>query len=157
MRQSSMIKLAIAVASVIVASGCHTCSGAINKADAGQQPKYASNKKLLKQRTFYFPTNVAKIADSDKASLLEHAKKIKESPNRKLVINGYADERGKSGYNKKLSARRARAAEKLLVDAGVPQHQVTIMPYGSGSPVALGNDEASWKLNRRIELKYERA
>jgi peptidoglycan-associated lipoprotein len=37
---------------------------------------------------------------------------------------------------------------------GVTPAQIRILSYGEEKPAALGHDERSWSLNRRVELRY---
>ncbi len=66
-----------------------------------------------------------------------------------LVVQGHADERGTIDYNLALGERRAYAAKKELIKAGVPAEKIETVSYGKERPAVMGNDEAAWALNRR--------
>jgi len=38
---------------------------------------------------------------------------------------------------------------------GVADGQLEVVSYGEEKPASLGHDEASWELNRRVELVYQ--
>lgn len=73
-------------------------------------------------------------------------------PSLKLVIEGYADERGSDEYNLALGDKRARAAEEFLTTMGIPQTQLTVISYGKERPVCTDSTEACWQKNRRVHI-----
>ena len=73
-------------------------------------------------------------------------------PSQKLVIEGYADERGSTEYNLALGDRRARAAEEFLTTMQIPAGQLTVISYGKERPVCTDQTEACWQKNRRVHI-----
>ena len=73
-------------------------------------------------------------------------------PSQKLLIEGYADERGSEEYNLALGDRRARAAEEFLTSMSVPANQLSIISYGKERPVCTDQTENCWQRNRRVHL-----
>jgi peptidoglycan-associated lipoprotein len=70
-------------------------------------------------------------------------------PDRRITIEGHADERGTREYNLALGDRRANAAKNYLAARGVNAARISTISYGKERPIALGSDEASWAQNRR--------
>jgi peptidoglycan-associated lipoprotein len=70
-------------------------------------------------------------------------------PDRRITIEGHADERGTREYNLALGDRRANAAKNYLAARGVNAARINTISYGKERPIALGSDEASWAQNRR--------
>jgi peptidoglycan-associated lipoprotein len=70
-------------------------------------------------------------------------------PDRRITIEGHADERGTREYNLALGDRRANAAKNYLAARGINPARITTISYGKERPIALGSDEASWAQNRR--------
>jgi len=70
-------------------------------------------------------------------------------PDRRITIEGHADERGTREYNLALGDRRANAAKNYLAARGVNASRINTISYGKERPIALGSDEASWAQNRR--------
>lgn len=73
-------------------------------------------------------------------------------PGQKLLIEGYADERGSEEYNLALGDRRAHAAQEFLVSMSVPAGQLSVISYGKERPVCTDQTEACWQRNRRIHV-----
>lgn len=73
-------------------------------------------------------------------------------PSQKLVIEGYADERGSDEYNLALGDKRARAAEEFLTTMQIPGRQLTVISYGKEHPICTDQTEACWQKNRRAHI-----
>jgi peptidoglycan-associated lipoprotein len=73
-------------------------------------------------------------------------------PSQKLLIEGYADERGSEEYNLALGDRRARAAQDFLTSMSVPAGQLDVISYGKERPVCTDQTEACWQKNRRVHV-----
>jgi peptidoglycan-associated lipoprotein len=108
----------------------------------------------LSKRVFYFDFNSSELSAEDREALSYHARFLSEFPNVSLVLEGHADERGSREYNLALGERRAKAIERILHLEGVVPEQVQVISFGEERPVALGHDDESWRLNRRVELLY---
>jgi peptidoglycan-associated lipoprotein len=70
-----------------------------------------------------------------------------------LRVVGHTDPRGDAGYNQELGLYRAIAAKQHLVDLGVPSDRIVVESRGERD--ARGTDEASWALDRRIEVRID--
>ncbi len=108
----------------------------------------------LSKRVFYFAYDSSDLSPEDQQRLAAHAQFISLHPDISVVVEGHADERGTREYNLALSERRARAVERLISVQGASREQLQVIGFGEERPVALGRDEASWRLNRRVELLY---
>lgn len=53
-----------------------------------------------------------------------------QTPDAKLVIRGYADQRGNDDFNAKLSQRRVAAVKAFLVGQGVPEDKISFEALG---------------------------
>jgi outer membrane protein OmpA-like peptidoglycan-associated protein len=98
--------------------------------------------------------------DWDKATLTDRARQIvKEAADNstrvqytRIEVNGYTDTSGTSGYNQRLSVRRAQAVAAELVKDGVPRNSIAIRGFGETHllvPTGPGVREAQ---NRRVEI-----
>ena len=79
--------------------------------------------------TVYFPINVSKLTRKDIEIVKSCAEVMKDNPNTKYVITGWADNyTGNDKINTRLRKNRAASVEKQLLRAGVPaeQFEVTI-------------------------------
>jgi peptidoglycan-associated lipoprotein len=74
---------------------------------------------------------------------------LKKFPAVRISLEGHADERGTREYNLALGDRRANSARDFLVALGVNPGRIKTVSYGKERPVALGQEESSWRQNRR--------
>lgn len=73
-------------------------------------------------------------------------------PNQKLVIQGFADQRGSEEYNLALGDRRAQAVKDFLVTSGISANQLTMISYGKDRPVCTDETETCFQRNRRAHV-----
>lgn len=83
--------------------------------------------------TVRFTINSAKISSYEQVNVYNVAQWMKENPNEKVAIVGYADkDTGTSDYNMQLSKRRAEAVQKMLVNEyGINPDRLSIDAKGS--------------------------
>lgn len=88
------------------------------------------------------------LADESAARevLKDHINQLIDFPTLTVVINGYTDTAGDESYNLDLSQRRANTVKALMIDAGVPEGQITAV--GMGEDATYDTDEQ----NRRVEI-----
>jgi peptidoglycan-associated lipoprotein len=101
----------------------------------------------------HFDTNQAKIQQADKTILNELAKKLKDDPNRKVLVEGHCDSRGPSRYNMILGERRAKAVKEYLVKAGAPASQIEVISYGKERPLCTEATDECLQNNRRAHFQ----
>lgn len=100
----------------------------------------------------YFDFDKSNIKSEFKMVIEENYKWIKDNPNRKILLEGHADERGSNEYNLALGERRAKSVFNYLIAMGANPEQFIVVSYGEERPASEGHTEASWKLNRRVEF-----
>ena len=108
----------------------------------------------LSKRVFYFGMDSSQISTDDRDVISAHASYLSQNPSVTIVLEGHADERGTREYNIALGERRAKGVLQLLLIQGVSSNQVQVISFGEERPVALDHDDASWRLNRRVEILY---
>ncbi len=118
--------------------------------------------KLTKeQRTVYFDFNKSTLNAHEKKKLDEVSQMIVESKEVESVdIVGYADEIGKSSYNKKLSMRRAETVKAYLANKGLKTRHVRLEGLGSSNSVTSCDSKMPRKElisclapDRRVEME----
>lgn len=109
---------------------------------------------LLENRVVYFEFNQADVTAESRELIAEHAQHLSTDTTVEIRLEGHADERGSREYNIGLGERRAQAVRQLLLLQGATTGQTSTVSYGEERPAALGSDEESWSLNRRVELVY---
>lgn len=82
---------------------------------------------------------------------------IKQYPDFKLTVEGYADERGSDEYNLALGDARAKQTKEYLSNLGLPANQLAVLSYGKDRPVCTEHDEECWQKNRRTHLTQAQA
>jgi peptidoglycan-associated lipoprotein len=110
---------------------------------------------ILAKRSVYFPFDVSAVQDADKPILEAHGKYLGEHPDRKVRVEGNADERGSNEYNLALGQRRAESVKKMLELGGAKSSQIETVSYGEEKPVCTEHNEACWSQNRRSDIKYQ--
>lgn len=109
----------------------------------------------LSKRVIYFEYDKSTISEQGKAVIVAHASYLAANPNTVVELQGHTDERGSREYNVALGERRAKAVRRLMLLQGVTDKQIKFVSYGEERPANAGHDESAWKLNRRVELKYQ--
>jgi len=82
---------------------------------------------------------------------------IKQYPDFKLTVEGFADERGSDEYNLALGDARAKQTREYLANLGLPANQLAVISYGKDKPVCTEHDEECWQKNRRTHITQEQA
>lgn len=99
-----------------------------------------------------FGTDLSRLTADGMRSAQKLADVLQQNPQRKVLIEGFADSTGAADYNQGLSDRRAGAVRTALLEMGVARERIDMRGYGESFPVA-GNDSAAGRqLNRRVEI-----
>lgn len=118
-------------------------------------PKYTAEqlKSLRAVLYFYFDTNKL-TADSRKRAEKFYDEVIKYYA-KKVYVTGYTDTSGSKSYNMALSARRAEAVKKDLIDIGVKPDIITTRAMGENNLLVPTPDGTREPKNRRVEVTVE--
>ncbi len=100
-----------------------------------------------------FEFNESGLTESARKILAEHAKKLKEFSNLKILIQGHCDERGTIEYNLALGERRAVATKIYLSNYGIAVNRLYTISYGKERPVDTATTEEAWSKNRRAAFE----
>lgn len=106
----------------------------------------------LDTRVFYFDFDVAEFRDADREVLTVHARDLAANPDKRIRLEGHADERGTREYNLALGERRAQSIRDFLIINGAARSQIEIVSYGEERPADTGSSEAAYQRNRRVEI-----
>jgi CHAT domain-containing protein/Tfp pilus assembly protein PilF len=101
-----------------------------------------------------FETGSAQISKESGKQMEEiiAALKSKELNNARIRIEGHTDSIGDSGYNLKLSRRRAEAVCQYLKKGGIKDNLLNYTGKGDTEPVADNATEQGRKRNRRVDF-----
>jgi outer membrane protein OmpA-like peptidoglycan-associated protein len=115
-------------------------SAAYKRAYACDQPTKAN---LIGSICFDFDS--AKLTAQSKLKLDKLVPTLKETA-KKIELSGFADSRGRQGYNQTLSQLRGDAVQTYLLSKGVDIGKLTIAAYGSQAG-------KQFQKQRRVDLK----
>jgi peptidoglycan-associated lipoprotein len=109
----------------------------------------------------YFDYNEHTLRPDAEAALKTDAQTladiIKQYPDFKLTVQGFADERGSDEYNLALGDARAKQTKEYLSNLGLPGNQLATISYGKEKPVCIEHDEECWQKNRRTHITQAEA
>ena len=120
----------------------------------GLPPEFSDPNNPLSKRTIYFMLDSSQVQQDFIPVIAAHARYLLANPSQHIVLEGNGDERGSREYNIGLGEQRAKSIAGMLKAQGVSESQLSVVSYGEEKPVAMGHDESSWELNRRVELAY---
>lgn len=99
-----------------------------------------------------FDTGSDNIRAESTPTLKEMVAMLNEHPDLSLTIEGHTDNVGDAQANVALSAKRAEAVKKYLVDQGVGADRLTTKGLGASKPAASNATAEGRQENRRVEL-----
>lgn len=100
-----------------------------------------------------FETGSTTIDEEARTGIAQIAKNLLSNTAGRIMVRGHTDVRGTDAYNDALSLRRANAVIALLV-AAEPALADKLVAQGAGKrePLYPGDDDDSYRLNRRVEF-----
>lgn len=111
---------------------------------------------ILAKRSVFFDFDQSAVKDADKPMVQAHGQYLAGNADRKVAVEGHADERGSSEYNLALGNRRADSVKKMLVLSGAKAGQISTASMGEEKARASGHNEAAWSQNRRADFAYSK-
>lgn len=109
---------------------------------------------VVVKATSRFDFDRATIDEADRARILAEVGKLKDVTWQTVTATGFTDNVGSTGYNKRLSERRAGAIKTYLVGKGLDAAMIETVGHGETDPIAT-NDSASGRArNRRTEIEF---
>jgi peptidoglycan-associated lipoprotein len=109
----------------------------------------------LSKRVIYFEYDKDAVKPEYTSLVQAHASYLGQNRNRKVRLEGHADERGSREYNMALGQRRADSVRKAAAVLGVGNERIETISFGEDKPKSSGHDEAAWAQNRRVEILYD--
>ena len=119
--------------------------------DAGTEAAFRQN-----VQDVFFDFDSYDLRPDAQASLPTAAAYIKAHPGLRVIIGGFADERGSAEYNLALGENRANAARTALVSAGVAAGQLRVISFGKEKQFCTESNEACWQQNRRAQFTIDK-
>ena len=80
---------------------------------------------------------------------------MRQFPGQRFVIAGHTDARGSDAYNDRLSLRRAKAVQELLIKKGISRDDLVLKAYGKRKLlIENAQTEEEHAQNRRVEINF---
>ena len=150
----------------IILFGLAACASTGEKMGSGSESysitpeqSYMSNsnlttEQLLAINTYYFKFDSSELIGVNLQAVQAQGTYLSAHPDQYVFLEGNTDIRGSREYNIGLGWRRAQSVKRVLVAQGVSPANIKMISYGSENPVAHGNIEQDYALNRRVNLIY---
>lgn len=107
----------------------------IEKPVVAPAPKTEAKQEVVEEnfrRDIFFPIGNSNIAKSQTTKIAEIVDFMKENPDAKITLTGYADKgTGSEGFNEKIAARRAQTVYNTLAAKGVAKSRMIKKSMGS--------------------------
>ena len=104
----------------------------------------------------FFDYDSFDVNASGQAAVAQAAAYLVQHPGIKLLIGGYADERGSAEYNLALGENRANATKTALMDAGVSGARIRVISYGKEKQFCEEASDSCYQQNRRAQFTIDR-
>ena len=124
--------------------------GDLQRMQEESRPELLSLLQAGLERDLLFRTDEDVLSATTGSRLQQLAASLASMPDVFVRLDGFADERGNSAYNQKLSARRAEHVMHVLLANGVPAARISIRAHGE-SPAADNNVD-SFAFERKVSL-----
>ena len=137
------------VLTTVLLTGCPKTPVLAPDASSGaSSPSYVKTTAL---GDLYFEVDRAVIRPADQRKLDANAAWLKSNGYR-LLLEGFADERGTPAHNQALGERRAAAVRDALVAHGIEAARISIRSFGEYQPVCVDRTDLCWSKNRRVQF-----
>lgn len=104
-------------------------------------------------RIFYFDFDSYVVRPEYRAAVEGYARMLGTLRERRLSLEGHADERGGREYNLALGQKRAEAVARALELLGVEPARIEAVSFGEERPADPRSNEEAWAKNRRVEIR----
>jgi peptidoglycan-associated lipoprotein len=104
----------------------------------------------------FFDFDSYELRPDAQAAISKAAAYLAAHPAIRVLIGGFADERGSAEYNLALGENRANAARTALVNAGIAPGRLRVISFGKEKQFCTESNEECWQLNRRAQFTIDR-
>ena len=103
----------------------------------------------------HFALNKAELRPDAYAGLQLLWKFLNSNPTVTVTLEGHTDNTGSDNFNNKLSADRAKAVRRYLIEKGIDSQRIRAIGFGASKPIAPNETETGRALNRRTEMRID--
>jgi peptidoglycan-associated lipoprotein len=100
----------------------------------------------------HFDVDRVTVRPADQRVLDANAAWLKSNAQIRLLLEGFADERGTPAHNQSLGERRAAVVRDTLVARGIEPSRISVRSYGEQRPLCTDQTDACWARNRRVQF-----
>jgi peptidoglycan-associated lipoprotein len=115
-------------------------------------PRPEGSTSSISAQPIFFDYDKYNIRADQLGTLIADADFLRDHAELRILLEGYADERGSTEYNLALGDSRANAVRLGLVRAGVNAERIQIVSYGKERPLCTESSESCWRQNRRAHF-----
>ncbi len=102
--------------------------------------------------SIYFRTESTDIDNDSEPRIRKLAEFVKQFPEIKLLIEGFADKRGATIFNRQLGTKRAQSVRAALLKSGLDSKRILIHSYGESQANASETDLEGTFFDRRVNI-----
>ena len=103
--------------------------------------------------TVQFKSNSTQLVDGSEESINKFVTFLNIRNSYKVNLVGYSDSLGNDNYNLRLSQKRAKAVENIIIKKGISSDRVSSVGKGEVNPIATNFTKEGRAKNRRIEAE----
>jgi len=139
------------VLTTVLLTGCPKTPVLTPDASSGASAAAPTYVKTAALGDLHFDLDRAVIRPADQHRLDANAAWLKSNGYR-LLLEGFADERGTPQHNQALGERRAAAVRDALVAHGIDASRISIRSFGEHQPLCTDRTDVCWAKNRRVQF-----
>ena len=80
---------------------------------------------------------------------------IKQNPELKISLSGFADRNGENDFNQELSQKRVETVRNMLIERGVPETSIATAAFGESRPMQAQQNYQNDFYDRRVEISFQ--
>lgn len=112
------------------------------------------NYQQIRNSEFYFQPGSSQVSKNSHRTLRGITEYVKATSSiGRILIDGYSDNRGRTGVKLRMSRDRAEEVASLLIEYGIPRKMIQIRSHGDRYPVEDNGHAAGRQKNRRVTVR----
>ena len=116
--------------------------------------KLLVKKEVVTEHTVHFDIDQSTLSPAEQKLFEKYVKTLPIDGKLTLMVIGYTDQDGSLDYNLTLSKKRAETIKRKLIDAGVPEKNISVYYYGESKLIHKGDYSKEIKAqDRKVEIK----
>ena len=117
-------------------------------------PEYLASPSGGRKIIVYFNYNSNQLSINE-LEKLDYVVKLLNSPESKIIIEGFTDSQGDYYYNQQLSKFRADVVKNYFVGREIASEKIEVFGRGPENPIASNDTIEGRRRNRRVEVRIK--